>query len=408
MLIICSECKLQISDKALMCPHCGFPLQPDKISYRKPRSNKRKRLPNGFGQISEIKGKNLRKPFRAMVTVGKTPEGRPICKPLKPESYFHTYNDAYAALVEYNKDPYSLDSSITVKELYEKWMAVYSKKTSNKSTICRMNNAWDHCVSVYNIQVTDLRTRHIKYCMYEGLREFPDGTTKTPDPSMQCKIKSMFNLMLDYAMEYELVDKNVSRAFNIPKEVSKEIKTKNGHISYSDEEMEVLWGNKGSLIVDLILIQCYSGWRPQELCGLKIDDIDFDRGSMTGGMKTEAGTDREVPIHPKILPLIKSYYNKAKEIDSEYIFNNKVGERWTRFTPERYRYQLGKIKNMYNLNEGHRPHDGRVFFVTNAKKYGVDEYAIKYIVGHAIYDITEAVYTKRDFNWLTSEMKKII
>lgn len=61
---------------------------------------------------------------------------------------------------------------------------------------------------------------------------------------------------------------------------------------------------------------------------------------------------------------------------------------------------------MYNLNEDHRPHDGRVFFVTNAKKYGVDEYAIKYMVGHAIYDITEAVYTKRDFNWLTSEMKK--
>jgi hypothetical protein len=28
-------------------------------------------LPNGFGQISEIKNRKLRNPFRAMITVGK-------------------------------------------------------------------------------------------------------------------------------------------------------------------------------------------------------------------------------------------------------------------------------------------------------------------------------------------------
>jgi len=56
MLIKCPECDLQVSDKATFCPHCGYPLQPD-IKQRKPRSknNKRRRLPNGFGQISEIK-----------------------------------------------------------------------------------------------------------------------------------------------------------------------------------------------------------------------------------------------------------------------------------------------------------------------------------------------------------------
>ena len=52
-----------------------------------------------------------------MVTVGKTPDGKPICKPLKPESHFATYNDAYAALVEYNKNPYDLEPSITMQEL---------------------------------------------------------------------------------------------------------------------------------------------------------------------------------------------------------------------------------------------------------------------------------------------------
>ena len=114
MLTQCPECELPVSDKANACPHCGYPLKPSEKQKRPRKSNKRRRLPNGFGQISEIKNRNLRNPFRAMVTVGKTPEGKPICKPLKPESYFATYNDAYAALVEYNKNPYDLEPSITM------------------------------------------------------------------------------------------------------------------------------------------------------------------------------------------------------------------------------------------------------------------------------------------------------
>lgn len=56
----------------------------------------------------------------------------------------------------------------------------------------------------------------------------------------------------------------------------------------------------------------------------------------------------------------------------------------------------------------HRAHDPRVQFITQAKKFGVDEYAIKYIVGHQISDITERVYTKRDAEWLKNEIEKIM
>lgn len=59
------------------------------------------------------------------------------------------------------------------------------------------------------------------------------------------------------------------------------------------------------------------------------------------------------------------------------------------------------------LNPQHRTHDGRMHFITQAKKYGVDEYAIKYIVGHVITDVTEKVYTKREIEWLKTEIEKI-
>ena len=41
------------------------------------------------------------------------------------------------------------------------------------------------------------------------------------------------------------------------------------------------------------------------------------------------------------------------------------------------------------------------------KRCKVDEYAIKYMAGHAISDITEKTYTKRDNSWLYEEIEKI-
>lgn len=104
-----------------------------------------------------------------MVTVGKTSTGRPICKPLKPESYFPTYNDAYTALVEYNKNPYDLEPDITIKELYEKWLSEYLKDASD-TYIRSVNSAWTYCSSIYDMRAKDVRARHIKGCMEEGFR----------------------------------------------------------------------------------------------------------------------------------------------------------------------------------------------------------------------------------------------
>ena len=42
-----------------------------------------------------------------------------------------------------------------------------------------------------------------------------------------------------------------------------------------------------------------------------------------------------------------------------------------------------------------------------AKKAQVDEYAIKYMVGHKISDSTEKVYAQREFEWLKQEIEKI-
>lgn len=415
MLTKCPECDLPVSDKAITCPHCGYPLvSPPAKTTKNKRKNKRRSLPNGFGQISEIKGYNLRKPFRAMVTVGKRPDGSCIVKPLKPEAFFETYNDAYLALVEYNRNPYDLDDDITMSELYEKWMNDSLKDASDayKRTV---TSCWAYCSSIYNIRVKDVRARHIKGCMENGIRVETRGKNKgkeiRPTAGTKSRMKSIFNLMLDYAVEYELADRNYARTFEISDNVIKEIEAnKKKHINLTDDEMQILWDNVNKVkYVDWILVQCYMGWRPQELATLRLDEVNLEKWYMQAGMKTEAGKQRIVPIHPKIKGLVVQNYQFAESIGSEYLFNDKGQTHsgsWA-VTYDKYKSRFDKVVDQLGLNPDHRPHDPRVTFTTNCKKAGVDEYALKEMVGHSIKDITESAYTIRDLEWLRKDLEKL-
>ena len=46
MLIKCPECELQVSDKALSCPHCGYPLQDGAPSAKPIRTNQENKKPS--------------------------------------------------------------------------------------------------------------------------------------------------------------------------------------------------------------------------------------------------------------------------------------------------------------------------------------------------------------------------
>lgn len=396
MLLKCPECELPVSDKALTCPHCGYPMVKDAKPPKVKKNKAHKRLPNGFGQISQIKGRNLRKPYRAMVTVGKTSAGRPISKVF---GFYETYNDAYTALIEYNRNPYDLDTSITILQLYEKWTADYFQTLKSVSSTRTITSAWAYCGSVYDMKAKEIRARHIKRCM-----------DSVESPNIKSRIKSLFNLMLDYALEYEIVEKNYARTFAVSDDIVEEQeKQKRAHMPFTESEMKILWDNTNINYVDVILIQCYSGFRPQELGLIKLENVDLEKGLIVGGMKTPVGINRTVPIVECIYDFVKYKYEEAKELGSEYLLNctDSRDETNLMLTYDKYANRFTKIMEVLDLNPEHRPHDPRKHFVTLCKEAKMDEYAIKYIVGHKIDDITEKIYTQRSDEWLIEEAKKI-
>lgn len=393
MLTNCPECGLQISDKAVFCPHCGYPLKPGKISARP----KRKRLPNGFGQISEIKNKNLRKPFRAMVCMGHEKDGRPIIKPLRPEAYFETYNDAYTALIEYHRNPYRLEDEITLQEVYDKWLESTSHINRSSNTVLGYKRAWEAMSKYHSMRVRELRKYHIREC------------AESVTYSTAMFVKRLFSNLLQYAADNDVIDTNFAKGLTVRTDSDEHKEAKTPHITYTDEELEVLWKNISAKGVRALLLQCYTGMRPGEVLDVRRDNVHVDERYMIGGMKTKAGKDRIIPIHSRMVPIVETLLEEAKNLSSEYLVNIMLPGHGgpKRLTTVHLDIHFARLMKKLEMDPKHRPHDGRVCFATRAKLAGIDEYAIKLIMGHTITDLTERVYTKRPVEHLVSEIEKL-
>lgn len=84
--------------------------------------------------------------------------------------------------------------------------------------------------------------------------------------------------MFDYAMAHEVVFTNYARNYKIDAEILEEKeKNKRLKIPFSNEEIDILWDNIEFGFTDMVLIQIYSGWRPQELAILQVADIDLEK-----------------------------------------------------------------------------------------------------------------------------------
>ena len=172
------------------------------------------------------------------------------------------------------------------------------------------------------------------------------------------RMKSLFNMMYRYALRHEIVEKDYADLCNPVKQDAPQKEV----IPFTDEEVTLLWSNLNEVpFVDMILIGIYSGWRPQELAILKTADIDLEEKTMRGGLKTDAGKNRVVPIHPLIYPLIEKRYDETEE----YLFNdiNSTQGVGKRLSYDKYRNRF--VRAMSRLKLTHRPHEARHTIWTN-------------------------------------------
>jgi len=351
------------------------------------------KLPNGYGSVYKLSGKR-RCPYIARVTTGWAVDMD--TKQRKQQyatiGYFKTKQDALLALAAYRENPYDLHaSSMTFEQAYDKWSADYFLTLSNRSSVRTITCAWKYCEPLYNMRIRDIRVSHL------------EGTIKAADTgnSTKQRMKSIFNMLYRWAMKNEIVDKDYAQLCDGVKREKAQIV----RIPFSVAEVQTLYDNTALPFVPMILIGIYSGWRPQELAVLKVVDIDLEHWVYTGGLKSDAGRNRMVPMHSRVRDLVQAEYDKAVALGADTLFTDETSQTGISLTYDKYRARFNKV--MRKLKMDHKPHDTRHTFITNAKEAGVDEYMLKMIVGHEIEDITERVYTHRTMQQLAAEIEKI-
>ena len=367
---------------------------------------------NGEGSISYDK---RRKRYRAKVTIGweydeEAGKTKQLTKTLG--SSYKTKGEASRALAEYFNEPYNLDNKdATFSDVYNIWFDKFIE--DHESAKYRIRSAYAYCSRLYNKKFRDITITDMRDILENGTRVSVSGKNKgkliATTPSVKMEIKYLFNHMYDFAVESRIVNINYARNFTLGKKVYDEYEeSREEKVPFSQEDLQKLWACMEFVpFADMIIYDCYSGWRPTELVELKVRDVDIENGYISGGIKTDAGINRVVPIHPLVYDIVKKYYDDAILHNSEYLFNDSSKAKGIGLSYDQYNSRFNNIMELLKFTNKYTPHCARHTFTTKAKKAEINEYIIKRIVGHSIKDITERIYTHREKEELAEAIRKI-
>ncbi|MFM1542267.1 tyrosine-type recombinase/integrase [Helcococcus ovis] len=339
----------------------------------------------GFGSVYKLPGKR-RKKYAAVVTTGYVG----TIQKRKYIGYFKTKTDAINALSKYNLNPYNLgEAELSFKDLYALFFTV-KQKTVSKATLDGYNASYQYFKDIYNKKFLDISTAELQNII---------DSNKHLSKSSLNKIIGLFNGLYKYADDAKMpVSKNPA---NLVKVIDYYKKEEREQIIFTDDEIQRLWENVNIVEgVDIILILIYSGFRINELLKMENKNVNLINLTFKGGNKTRNSINRIVPIHSKIIELVKNRYDKNKP----YLINNLSG---SRMTSTNFRaHQFENIKKVLKL-EDHTIHDTRKTTASLLNRFNATPISIRKILGHAMKDVTEEVYIKLDTEYLRQNLELI-
>ena len=327
--------------------------------------NGKMKNPNGYGSVVKLSG-NRRKPFAVRKTIGWNEKGHPIYLTI---GYAPTREEGNIMLALYNNDPWDVDAAkITLEGL---WNLFKEKRLSKlgDGTQGSLKSAFKHTKKYWDMKYKDIKSFHMQDCIDNCGHGY----------STQWSIKNLFGHLDKFALELDVINKSYAQlttAESIP-ETSK--------VPFTEEEIKTLWEHEDDEWVDSILIFLYSGFRISELLNMKLTDIDLEIGTFQGGTKTNAGKNRIIPIHSKILHLVEKRVQESQIYLFE--FNGK------KLSSYIYYKIWDKIMEKYQMD--HTPHECRHTFRSRLDSVGANKKCIDMLMGHKSKDVGERVYTHK-------------
>ncbi len=356
------------------------------------KRKKRMRLPNGIGSVHKIGGnKQRRRPWRARVlshvevdeTTGKAKQKYIVI------GYFENEIDAIEALMEYRKNPYTMDAaSCTFEELFEMWK---KKKYADASDAAKggYNSAYNNSAPLHKMKMRDIRAIHMEQVM----------NNLTVGFKAQAMVKTLWSQLFKYAIEHDIVQKNYSEF--VPTK-DKDPGTKRTAIPAEDREK--IWNaiDAGDRDAEIAMVYIYTGLRATELLEIKKEAVNLETRILIGGKKTGAGTDRHIPIHPCIMPIIE----RLMHTEGEYLVMKQSRDKYKQISYDAFKTQhWTPLMERLGMKE-YTLHYCRHTCATLLREANVAEDIRKLILGHKSGDITDR-YTHISDDMLVAAMDTV-
>ena len=333
---------------------------------------------NGMGTVYKLSG-NRRKPYVAKAPA--TWDSQTFKQIQSPIGYFATRKEACIALSEYLKSPYSIDST-TVGDVIDK---VFERAKLSERSVRTYKAVYQKWIqqSLDKVKLSDL-----KLAKCQEILDKCDKSARTA--------KNVLRLIERYAFEYEFINRPfadylVCKVSTAPKFQKNEL---------TKVEIEKLHQfAQSSDLGKVLLLYLYSGCRKDELYILKKESvfINCEYPHIITGVKTEAGKNRVIPIHNKVLAI----YEEFLKADSDFLIPESQ-RKYFSVENTSIKYHLTKI-----LKEKHSLHELRHTFRSELDRVENNQTIIDKILGHKNGSIGQKFYTHKTLKELYETVQKV-
>lgn len=282
------------------------------------------------------------------------------------------------------------DSVPTFKEI---WNIEYDRLEVGKSDSWRssFNAAFNTLKYLHNLKINQIKTNELQNAFNKIISTSSCGKSKLNNMKIVCSRVFEYALKMDYILkdysQYIISNPNSNG--------------RNRRKPFTLDEIKILLKDKTDPSMK-VLIYIFTGARPIELINMKRSNIHLEENYMIGGVKTKAGKERIIPIHPTIKPFVE-YFLENYDYENLFVDNIQSKKAYTSYVDDYVK--LMKKLNLYGTHK--ESYDTRYTFSTLAKTCHVETSAHKKIMGHSCKDLTDDVYTHEPIGYLLEEIKKI-
>lgn len=335
-----------------------------------------KRRANRTGSVVKLSG-NCSRPYMVRSAVTNYDErGNPIFTII---GYTATRDEGLQMLIDYNDNPYDpCLKNITLERLFQKWL-VMEYPALGKSNQSKLKSAYKW--------ISSLEERTYSKITYYDIQKTIDDCTKSN--ALKSSIKALWVHLDTFALRLNIITSAQSATVKAPasKESNKKV--------FTSAEINWLWEHSDRKEVQEILILLYTGYRISELLSLEKSMIDLDEKLIRHRMKTNAGKDRIIPIHPRIFPFIDEMYHNT---DCYIVHQCDVQYGYNMYQKKRFR------PIMREMGSKHTPHECRHTFRSLLDSAGANEKCMDLLMGHSSGGTGRRIYTHKTLEELRQTM----